>query len=332
MRAERAANRRALLRSKRTRPDLRTTTVDLRTTDPLPDPTEENQDQSGRSQTLLVQQAREENLRLRKELEMRLEQLAAYREHINLQDNEIEAIHHAQQQELEQYQQHIRDLMEERNQLQERYQQQEQRYQELSDTLQGDIEGEARKMIQEALATLAQTPASPPALLHDVVKALEGQLKQTADQYTAEAFFLLRQAQDKSALLDKEIAQAQQELADERASLQQWKQAFSEQIEQRTQAERTRLKSRWAYGLTFVSLVLFTLLALLELIMNRLHLPFALVLALPLITCLALSYYFARQFASGRFPLRPPGRAAVSGQRGKTVESKAATMEAIQSK
>jgi chromosome segregation ATPase len=312
MRAERAANRRALLKSKRTR------TIDLHTTDPLPELGEESQDQGVKPQPLLLQQAREENLRLRKELE-------TYRERVNLLDREIETIHQAQQQELAQYQQYIRDMVEERNQLQRRYQQLEEHHRELADTLQASVEEAASKTIQDALATLAQNPTSPPTLLYDVMKALEGQLKQTADHYTAEALILLRQAQEKADLLDKEIAQAHQEFADERASLQQLKQTLNEQAQQRTQAERTRLQSRWTYGLTFISLVFFTLMALLELVMNRLQFPFALTLLLPLLICLALSYYFARQFASGRFPLSPQSKAARSGKHEKKAETKTST-------
>jgi hypothetical protein len=64
------------------------------------------------------------------------EQLATYQNSMDLLDNEIETIHRDHRQEVEQYQLHLREMMDERNQMQEINQQWESRYKELSHSFQ----------------------------------------------------------------------------------------------------------------------------------------------------------------------------------------------------
>jgi hypothetical protein len=288
IRAARAANRRELLKSKQR----------SRQTDLLPDLDDETggEKQGGR--------LREENLHLRRELETLQEQLEAYRSSLELFDNEIETIHNAHQQEIEQYQQHLRDMMDERNQMQEVNQQLERRYQDLYRTFQDAVEEEANKMVQEAAQTLVLSPEHTPALLGDVVKTMEEQVRQTEDQRTAELLAVMRQAQYKSEQLEQDVARERNELAAEREHLRVQLETLSAQSQQRYKLERARLRARWTVGLTFVTWVLFALLAVLELVFYYFHFAFFIVLFVPLVVCLALSYTFAHLYTQGRISVQ----------------------------
>lgn len=300
MRASRAASRRELIKSKRSR-----------NTDILPALDEEPRGKGVRSP---ITHLREENLRLRKELEILQGQLEIYQSNADLLDSEIETIHHAHQQEIEQYQQHLREMMEERNQMQETNQQWERRYQELYHSFQDAVEEEANKMVQEAAQTLVLSPEHTPALLGEVVKTLEAQVKQTEDQRTAELLSVMRQAQYKSELLEQEVARERNELASERENLRLLRESIGQQAQQRYQMERARLRGRWTAGLTLISLLLFGLMVVLELIFYSLHFALYITLFVPLVICLVLSYALAHMHMSGRItvarPQKPPAKAA----------------------
>lgn len=300
MRASRAASRRELIKSKRSR-----------NTDILPGLNEEETRKGVRSPIVHL---REENLHLRKDLETLQAQLDVYQNSMELLDGEIETIHHAHQQEIEQYQQHLREMMEERNQMQETNQQWERRYQELYHSFQDAVEEEANKMVQEAAQTLVLSPEHTPALLNEVVKTLEVQVKQTEDQRTAELLSVMRQAQYKSELLEQEIARERNELAAERENLHFLRESISQQAQQRYQMERARLRGRWTSGLTLISLLLFGLMVVLELILDSFHFALYITLFVPLIICLMLSYVLAHLHMSGRIKIhqaqKPPAKTA----------------------
>ena len=251
MRASRAASRRELLRSKRTR-----------NTEMLPGVNEE--DTRGKTPRIQVSHLREENLNLRRELEEMQAQLATYQSSLDLLDGEIETIHRDHHQEIEQYQQHLREMMEERNQMQEINQQWERRYQELYHSFQDAVEEEANKMVKEAAQTLILSPEHTPALLGDVVKTLEAQMRQTEDQRTAELLAVMRQAQYKSELLEQEVAHERNELENERENLRLLRESIIQQAQQRYQIEQARLRTRWTAGLTFTSMLMLCLLVTLE--------------------------------------------------------------------
>jgi hypothetical protein len=305
MRASRAASRRELIQSKRTRH-----------TDMLPEINQpETHEQPMRWQA--VEHLREENLHLRQELETLQAQMEMYQSSINLLESEVEAIRYTHQQEIEQYQQQIREMMDERNHMQETTQQWERRYQELYHDFQDAVEVEANKMIKEAAQTLVLAPEHTPALLSDVVQTLEGQLRQSEDQRTAELLEVMRQAQYKAELLEREVVRERTELATEREYVRQHEATISAQAQQRYQLERARLQGRWTAGLTVVSMFLFSLMVLLELIFYSLNVPLYIALFVPLGICLALSYVFAHMHTSGRIsvqvkdqPQKPPTKAS----------------------
>lgn len=171
-------------------------------------------------------------------------------------------------------------------------------------------------MVQEAAQTLVLSPEHTPALLGEVVKTLEAQVKQTEDQRTAELLGVMRQAQYKSELLEQEIARERNELAVERENLRLLRESISQQAQQRYQMERARLRGRWTAGLTLISLLLFGLMVVLELILYSFHFALYITLFVPLVICLMLSYVLAHLHTNGRItihqPQKPPAKAAKS--------------------
>ena len=290
MRASRAASRRELLRSKR-----------ARNTEMLPGVNEE--DTRGKTPRPQVAHLREENVSLRRELEELQAQLALYQSSLDLLDSEIETIHRDHRQEVEQYQQHLREMMDERNQMQEANQQLEKRYQELYHTFQDAVEEEANKMVNEAAQTLILSPEHTPALLNDVVKTFESQVKQTEDQRTAELLAVLRQAQYKSELLEQDVARERNELTNEREELRLLRESITQQAQQRYRIEQSRLRARYTAGLTFTAMLMLCLFATLETILYSFQFALAFDIFIPLIVCLALTYAVAHLHTTGRLHL-----------------------------
>lgn len=294
IRATRAASRRELLKNKR-----------ARNTEMLPGVNEE--DVHGKTPRPQVAHLREENQRLHRELEEQQEQLATYQSSMDLLDSEIETIHRDHRQEIEQYQQHLREMMDERNQMQEVNQQWEQRYQDLYHSFQDAVEEEANKMVKEAAQTLVLSPEHTPALLGDVVKTLEAQMRQTEDQRTAELLALMRQAQYKSELFEQEIVSERNELAHERENLRLLRESITQQAQQRYQIERTRLNARWTTGLMFTSIFMLCLLVTLEIVFESFQLAPVIDIFVPLGICMVLTYVIAHLYTSGRIHVQKGG-------------------------
>ena len=137
-----------------------------------------------------VIQLREENRHLSFELEAQrqeMQQLLAQYNALQAQfDQEATGIHSSYQQEREQYQSHLRALMDERNRLQERYADLEKCYMDLYHTFQDAVEEEAHKMVTEAAQTIELSPAGTPTLFQDVMKTLELQVRQEEDKHLVE--------------------------------------------------------------------------------------------------------------------------------------------------
>lgn len=253
-----------------------------------------------------VAQLRDENKRLRLELEEQrseLEQLIAdYHSAQEQFDREIEAIQYNHQQEIEQYQAHLREMMEERNQMQEGYQELQRRYQELyhdyQDSFHEAVEEEAGKMVKEAARTLVLSPEHVPPILHDVKKTVEFQIKQEEDQHIAEALYTMRQAQIKAEQLEQELARERAQIETERHNLVLQQNSIREQANIRYEALRKRLQARSTLVLTMMTTVLLLVLPVLQffcLTVLKVPLTGTLLLSLlvPIIFCVGGAYYFA---------------------------------------
>jgi len=235
---------------------------------------------------------REEN----KRLNANLQQLLAEYNRLQTQfDKDTAAIHHAHQQEIEQYQSHLREMMEEHKQIQESNRQLEQRYQQLYHSFQDAVEEEAHKMVAEAAHTLQLSPEHTPALLQDVVKTVELQVKQEEDESLAHTLYLLREAQRKNKQMEEEHAREREKIAAELRNLLTLQNSARQQAVLRAEMVEKRLKARWS--LTFASTAVGLLLLLILLQLACLAIlkwdPLVAVLA-PMAVCVVLALIVTR--------------------------------------
>ena len=247
-----------------------------------------------------IAQLREENKRLRWELN---EQQRLITHHKNVQahlEQEIEAIQHTHQQAIEQYDMHLLEMIEEHKQLQEEKQQLERRYQELDHTFHDTVELEASKLVEEAAQTLTLSPEHTPPLLRDVAKTLEFQTKQTEDQHVAQLLSLIRQAQHKASLLDQELANEREKIAADRQNLLAQQNSIREQAQYRYKTMRQHLQTRWTLILTLMAAVLIVLVTLFQLIFVSLKFPLGFALFIPVVICIGLAFLFARIYTENR--------------------------------
>ena len=208
--------------------------------------------------------------------------------------SEIEAIHNGYQHEIQQYQMHLTELMDERNQLLEAYQTLEQSHQELYDNFLISVEEEAQKMVTEAARTITLSPngegTSP--LLRDAVQTLEVHARQLEDEHTAHTLYLMREAQRKAARLEEQLRIERQQIAAERQNLINLQSSVREQAQLRYRTIQSRLQARSKLQLvvtTGILLVVLLLGQLLFLSLLRVHMSEA-AYPLALRASAALSY------------------------------------------
>ena len=189
----------------------------------------------GKSVGRQVKHLREENMRLRWELS-------------NLQnqfDKELGTMHSSYQQQVVEYQNQLRDLMEDHNRAQAARVELEQRYQQLYHNFQDAVEEEAQKMVTEAVQTVEITPEHTPFLLRDARKTIELHARQVEDKHVAQALQLMREAQRKAQQLEQELDRERQQMLAERQSVLNFQNRVREQEKLRFDAQRTRLHAQW---------------------------------------------------------------------------------------
>jgi hypothetical protein len=183
---------------------------------------------------------REENMRLRWELSNLQEQF----------DNELGAMHNSYQQQIVEYQNQLRDLMEDHNRMQAAKLELEQSYQQLYHNFQNAVEEEAQKMVTEAVSTVEITPEHTPVLLRDARKTIELHARQVEDKHVAQALNLMRDAQRKAQQLEQELDHERRQMQAERQSVLNFQNRVREQEKLRFEAQRTRLHAQWAGTVT----------------------------------------------------------------------------------
>jgi predicted nucleic acid-binding Zn-ribbon protein len=250
---------------------------------------------NGENGKTVVRQLRQENRRLRWELD-ELQHLVYQHKQTQAQlEKEIETIHLRHQDIIEQYEINLHEMIDERNQLQEAKQVLEQRYQELYHSFHDTVEEEATKMVEEAARTLVLSPEHTPALLRDVAKTLEFQVKQTEDQHVAELLSLMRQAQHKAALLEEELANEREKIAAERQNLLALQNSISQQAQFRYDTIRKHLQARWTLVVTLMSAVLILLVPIFQLVFFSIKAPLFIALFFPALICVGLAFLVARE-------------------------------------
>lgn len=244
---------------------------------------------SGKLAMRQVVQLREENRRLRAEL-------AEY-------ERDIEAIHNSHKQDTEQYQSHMREVMEERNRVQEAHLQLERRYQELYHSFQTAVEEEAQNMVAKATQTLELHPDERPDTRNDIMKTVELHIKEAEERHTTEAVYLMQQAQRKALQMEHERANERLKIKAERENLQAQQTAIREQAKAQQLALENRLRHQWTLALASMATLLLLILPLLQviffsLVRVRLTTPMWFALIVPVAICMLLAVFFARMRAN----------------------------------
>jgi len=237
-------------------------------------------------------QLREENKRLRWELA----ELA--------QAKDGEAIHSGDQT-AEQYQNQLQELTAERDSLKDAYFELERRYQQLHHTFQSSVEKEAQRMMKDAARTIVLDSESRPAMMNDAMKTVELHVRQLEDKHTAEALYLMRQAQKKAKELEYELAQEREQIAVERQNLHNLQQSAREQAELRKRVVEGRLRAQFGLALVLIAVLPLFLLPVFQIIcLSLFHIHLTqqayIVLFVPILACVAIAGFFAYLRSSAR--------------------------------
>ena len=261
---------------------------------------------NGKLSARQVAQLREENRRLQHEIEVLQSRIAQYSAAEAQFEQEVETIHQAHQLEIDEYQSHLREMMDELNQKQQAYQEMEQRYQELYHSFQDAVEEEAGKLVTEAAQTMVLSPEHTPPILHDVIKTLEFQVKQTEDQHVAELMALMRQVQRKNELLERELAQERENLFNEKQKVFEEQQRIREQGELRKKMIESYLRTSFAMKVASLTTAMLLIYAITALWLDK-TMKFNIYwsLSLPLIICAVLAFIITRMSTHSRY-FRPP--------------------------
>jgi hypothetical protein len=245
-----------------------------------------------------VRLLREENKRLRGELyakQSELQQIIADYDALESRfAQEVSVIHTGHQQDVEHYQTHLQELMEERNRLQETCTQLEQNYQELYHTFQDVVEEEINKRLTEATYALQTSPETVPPMLQSVVRTLEAHYRPTEERHLIEALFLKREVQTMAEQLQEERKQ----LAAERQKLLAMQQTAREQAELRQQTLKARIHARWRASELVTVVSLLALLVVLQCVfLYILHVSFVAPVSFSLFAPIVLCALFALVFS-----------------------------------
>ncbi len=245
-----------------------------------------------------IAQLREENKRFRWKIDKLQHLIYQYRQTQTQLELEIDNLHRSRQNEIEQYEIHLREAIEERNQLEETNQELKQRYKELDSSFHENVSEEAQKMVSEAANTIILTPEHTPPLLRDVAKTVELQMKQTEDQHVAELLFLIRQAQYKADLLEQELANEREKIASERQNLLDQQNSISEQAQYRYTTMQKHLQAHWTLVLTLMAAFLLILVPIFQLVFVAMKFPLDIAIFVPVIICIGIAFIIARAYTN----------------------------------
>ncbi len=239
-----------------------------------------NQDVHGRIAWRQFIQLREENKRLRWEVE----------KHVDA----IDSIQSTHQEEVEQYKSHLDEMKAAQNRTIQDYLGLERRYQELYHSFQSAVEEEAQNMVADAARTLELHPIDRTGIMNDAMKTVELHVKQIEEKHTAESLYLLRQAQKKAYQLEHELAEERQQIALERDTMQNIQNSLHEQAELRKYMAENRLRVTFISLITLITTVLVAVLLVCQvLLLLWLHVPLTLALIVPMLICIVVAALFA---------------------------------------
>jgi hypothetical protein len=247
-----------------------------------------------------IAQLREENKRFRWKIDEQQHLIYQYRQTQVQLEQEIDNLHRSKQNEIEQYEIHLREAIEERNQLEVTNQELQRRYQELDHSFHETVSEEAKKMVTEAANTIILTPEYTPPLLRDVAKTVELHIKQTEDQHVAELVSLIRQAQYKADLLEQELYNEREKIAVERQNLLDQKSRINEQAQYRYKTMQQHLQAHWTLVLTLMAAFLLILVPIFQLAFVAMKVPLNIAIFIPVIICIGIAFLIARAYTNNK--------------------------------
>ncbi len=253
---------------------------------------------NGKTAFRQVAQLREENKRLRWKLDEQQHIIYQYRQAQAQLEQEIDSLNQNKQTAIEQYEIHLREAIEERNQLELEIQELRRRYLELDSSFHENVSEEAEKMVAEAASTIILTPEYTPPLLRDVAKTVELHMKQSEDQHVAELLSLIRQAQYKSELLERELTTERDRISEERQSLIDQQTSISQQAQYRYSIIEQQVKYHWTMVLTLMASLLLILAPILQFVFVALKVPLFIAIFTPILLCIAVAFLFARAYTN----------------------------------
>ena len=252
----------------------------------------------GKTTSRQIAQLREENKRFRWKIDEQQHLIYQYRQTQAQLERELDNLHRIKQNEIEQYEIHLREAIEERNQLEATNQDLKRRYQELDHSFHETVSVEAQKMVTEAANTIILTPEHTPPLLHDVAKTVELHMKQTEDQHVAELLALIRQAQYKADLLEQELAIEREKIASERQNLLDQQSRISEQAQYRFTTMQQHLQAHWTLLLTLMAAFLLILVPIFQLVFVAMKVPLDIAIFVPVAICIGIAFVIARAYTN----------------------------------
>ncbi len=246
-----------------------------------------------------VTQLHEENVYLHQKLteqEQQIRQLiddyaTLHTEH----ERTIAAIHDGHRQDLEHYQTHLKEAIEERNSLQETCIQLEQNYQQLYHTFQEVVEEEVQKRLTEATYALQTSPDTAPPILQDALHIFEKRVRQFEEKSFVEAQFLLQEIQ----LLATRLQEERKQLDQERQNLLAMHHTVCEQVELHQKLAKARLHTRWRVASLSIAVGLVAFLVVMQFVFlyvfhATLTPSVSFALLAPILLCAVLAFTFSK--------------------------------------
>jgi hypothetical protein len=253
---------------------------------------------NGKTASRQIAQLREENKRIRWKIDEQQHLLYQYRQTQVQLEQEIDNLNRSKQNEIEQYEIHLREAIEELNQLEATNQELKRRYEELDHSFHETVSEEANKMVSEAANTIILTPEYTPPLLRNVAKTVELHMKQTEDQHVAALLALIRQAQYKSDLLEQELAHEREKIAEERQNLLDQQASISEKAQYRYTTMQQHLQAHWTLVLTLMAAFLLILVPIFQLVFIAMKVPLDLAIFVPVVICIGIAFLIARSYTN----------------------------------
>jgi hypothetical protein len=253
---------------------------------------------NGKSPSRQIALLREENKRFRWKIDQQQHLLNQYRQTQEKLEQEIHDLKRSKQNEIEQYEIHLREAIEDLNLLEANYQELKSRYTDLDHTFHENVSQEANKMVAEAANTIILTPEHTPPLLRNVAKTVELQMKQTEDQHVAALLALIRQAQYKADLLELELNNEREKIAEERQNLLDQQASIGEKAQYRYTTMQQHLQAHWTLVLTLMAAFLLILVPIFQLIFVAMKVPLDIAIFIPVFICIFIAFLIARSYTN----------------------------------